>query len=117
MQIMTILGSVLDEDSLVNTYNSMARYEIDNDVARRYVIPEIKEQLDNSFDYNTVICDLYINLKTFELIGFRVLDEKKGEDFFFDNIDDISDISDENRFFYTTICQYLGCKAIKEMSS
>lgn len=117
MQIMTILGSVLDENSLVSTYNNMARYEMDNNVARRYVFPEIKEQLSNSFNYNTVTCDLYISLETFELIGFRIIDKKNGEDFFFDDIDDISDISDENRFFYTTICQYLGCRAIKETSS
>lgn len=119
MQIMTILGSVLDGDSLVSTYNSMARYEIADDVAQRYVFPQIKEQLNKSFDNNTAICDLYISLETFELIGFRVLDEKKGEDYFFNDIDDISDISDneENKSLYTMICRYLGCRAIKEMSS
>lgn len=116
MQIMTILGSALDENSLVSTFNSMARYEIADDVSRRYILPKIKEQLNNSFDYNTVNCDLYISLKNFELIGFRVLDEKKGEDFFFDDADDISDISDEDRIIYTMICQHLGCKAIKEFS-
>lgn len=116
MQIMTILGSVLDGNSFVSIYNGMARYEMDNDVARRYVFPEIKEQLNKSFDYDTAICDLYISLKTFELVGFRIIDEKKGEDFFFDDVSDISD-NEENNFFYTTICQHLGCKAIRETSS
>ena len=117
MQIMTILGSALDENSLVSTFNSMERYEIADDVSRRYVLPKIKEQLNNSFNYNTVNCDLYISLETFEPIGFRIFDEEKGEDFFFDDISDISRKKEESKFFYTTICQYLGCKAIRETSS
>lgn len=116
MQIMTILGSALDEDSLIGTFNNIARYEIADDVSRRYVLPVIKEQLNNSFDYNTVNCDLYISLETFEPIGFRIFDEEKGEDFFFEDISNISHNKEESRFFYTTICQYLGCKAIRETS-
>lgn len=117
MQIMTILGSVLDEDTLVSIYDSMARYEIADDVSRRYVLPEIKEYLNNSFD-NTVSCDLYISLKTFKPIGVRVFDEEKGEDFFFeDDIFDIFHNKEEIKSLCITICQHLGCKAIREMSS
>lgn len=116
MQIMTILGSVLDESSLLSVHDGIACYEVSDDVSRRYVFPEIKSQLNNSFNYNTANCDLYISLETFEPIGFRVFDEERGEDVFFDDTLDVLYGNEENKFLYTLLCQHLGCKAIRETS-
>lgn len=82
MQIMTILGSVLDENSLLSAYDGIARYEVSDDVSRRFILPEIKNHLDSEFDCNTSTCNLYISLKTFEPLGFRVLNGEGGEDVF-----------------------------------
>jgi hypothetical protein len=117
MQIMTILGSVLDENSLLSTYDGIARYEVSDDVSRRFILPEIKNHLDSEFDCDTSTCNLYLSLKTFEPLGFRVLNGEGGEDVFFDDMPDISYNKEKGDFLYTTICQHLGCKAIKEAAA
>lgn len=116
MQIMTILGSVLDENSLLGVHDDIACYELSDDVSRRFILPEIKNHLGDAFDFDTVSCNLYISLNTFEPIGFRVLDGEKGEDIFFFDLPDISYSKKENGSLYTIVCQHLGCKAIREMA-
>ncbi len=73
MQIMTILGSALDEDSLVGASDGMARYAIADDVSRRYILPEVKEWLNYSFDCSTAICDLYISRVCGQKVGHQNL--------------------------------------------
>lgn len=117
MQIMTILGSVLDENSLLSAYDGIARYEVSDDVSRRFILPEIKNHLGNTFDCDTVTCNLYLSLKTFEPLGFRVLNGECGKDVFFDDMPDVLYKKEEGDYLYTTICQHLGCRAIKEAVS
>lgn len=113
MKIMTILGSVLDENSLLDVHDGIARYEVSDDVSRRFVMPEITDQIDDTFDLDSATCDLYISVETFEPLGFRILNGENGKDVFLDNISN----SKEECYICKMICQYLGCKAITESVS
>lgn len=106
-EVMTILGAILDKNSVVSIDDDIARYEISKSVSDM-ILSHFGE-----FDPQKYICDVYINMISSEIAGIRIIslddDSNVAEDIMFDDELDIANP------LYKIACEHLVCMAKKEL--
>ena len=111
MQILGVLGAVMDEDYLTNIKSDYAYYEIGD--------AELAHKLCSQFDYPHSAggrCDVLISLTDFEVDGFRFYNDDSDDEqiVWLCDIDTKIVVPDKDKGIYRIICQELGCRAIKQ---
>lgn len=106
-EVMTILGAILDKNSVVSIDDDIARYEISKSVSDM-ILNHFGE-----FDPQKYICDVYIDMISSEFAGVRIIslddDSNVAEDIMFDDELDIANP------LYKITCEHLVCMAKKEL--
>lgn len=106
-EVMTILGAILDKNSVVSIDDDIARYEISKSVSDM-ILSHFGE-----FDPQKYICDVYIDMISSEFAGVRII-----------SLDDDSNVAEDVMFeeeldldnpLYKIICEHLVCMAKKEL--
>ena len=111
MQILGVLGAVMDEDYLTNIKSDYAYYEVGD--------AEIAYKLCAQFNYPHSAggrCDVLISLTDFEVDGFRFYNDNSDDEqiVWLCDTDTKIVIPEADKGIYKIICQELGCRAIKQ---
>lgn len=106
-EVMTILGAILDKNSVVSIDDDIARYEISKPVSDM-ILSRFGE-----FDPQKYICDVYIDMISSEIAGVRIIslddDSNFAEDIMFEEELDLDNP------LYKITCEHLVCMAKKEL--
>ena len=106
-EVMTILGAILDKNSVVSIDDDIARYEISKSVS------DIILSHFGEFDPQKYICDVYIDMISSEIAGIRIIsldvDSNFAEDIMFEE-----ELDSDNPLYKIT-CEHLVCMAKKEL--
>lgn len=108
MQILKVLGDVMDYNYLTNLKNDYAFYEVGDE--------RLALNLSKKFNATGGRCDVLISLKDFEVDGFRFYNDDNDDEqiVWFCDVDEEIRIPEADKGIYKIICQELGCRAIKQ---
>ena len=108
MQILKVLGDVMDYNYLTNLKNDYAFYEVGDE--------ELALNLSKKFNAAEGRCDVLISLTDFEVDGFRFYNDNSDDEqiVWFCDVDEEIVVPDRDKGLYRIMCQELGCRAIKQ---